>query len=149
MHAPTAEPIGLLTTRTAKVLSRAFDDALAEAGGSLPTWLVLMSLRGRRARRPARARRGGGRRGAHPHPPPQPHGVPRPGDPPPRPGQPTGPPRELTEAGEAAFDGLLHTVIAFDARLRAGFTDDELATLRDFLGRLRTNVATPAPEVVA
>ncbi|HKF92438.1 MAG TPA: MarR family winged helix-turn-helix transcriptional regulator, partial [Acidimicrobiia bacterium] len=45
MARPDAEPIGLLLTRTAKVVSRAFDESLAEAGGSLPTWLVLVSLK--------------------------------------------------------------------------------------------------------
>ena len=46
MGPPVAEPIGLQVTRTAKLLSRAFDDALAEAGGSLPVWLVLVSVKG-------------------------------------------------------------------------------------------------------
>ena len=46
MGKPDAEPIGLLLTRTAKAVSRAFDQALTEAGGSLPTWLVLVSLKG-------------------------------------------------------------------------------------------------------
>src|ERR1700754_3755790 len=41
---PLQTPIGLLLAQTAKAVSRAFDDALTEAGGSLPTWLVLMSL---------------------------------------------------------------------------------------------------------
>ena len=40
------EPIGLLLSRTAKAVSRAFDDALTQAGGSLPDWLVLVSLEG-------------------------------------------------------------------------------------------------------
>ena len=43
---PTEDPIGLFVTRTAKTLSKAFDDALAERGGSLPAWLVLASLTG-------------------------------------------------------------------------------------------------------
>src|SRR5882757_4210737 len=38
-------PIGLTLARTAKAVSRAFDAALVEAGGSLPVWLVLLSLR--------------------------------------------------------------------------------------------------------
>jgi MarR family transcriptional regulator, transcriptional regulator for hemolysin len=48
MGEPTTEPIGLQLTRTAKAVSRAFDDALAEVGGSLPMWLVLVSLKSRR-----------------------------------------------------------------------------------------------------
>src|SRR3954449_9503921 len=38
-------PIGLHVTRTAKTLSRAFDEALVAAGGSTSTWLVLLSLK--------------------------------------------------------------------------------------------------------
>ena len=41
-----AEPIGLFVTRRARALSRAFDAVLADAGGSLATWLVLASLKG-------------------------------------------------------------------------------------------------------
>src|SRR3954453_5937173 len=48
MAVPQVEPVGLEVTRTAKVLSRAFDEHLADAGGSLPTWLVLVSLMGQR-----------------------------------------------------------------------------------------------------
>src|SRR5438874_1026032 len=47
MAAPTTGPIGLQLARTAKTVSRAFDDALAGGGGSLPLWLVLVSLKGR------------------------------------------------------------------------------------------------------
>jgi MarR family transcriptional regulator for hemolysin len=146
MTAPSVEPIGLLTTRTAKVMSRAFDDALAEAGGSLPTWLVLVSLQGpppgaqrdlaeavgvegptlthhlnrMEAQGLVTRRRDPANRRAHLV--------------------------ELTEAGQAAFAGLLQTVIAFDARLRAGFSDEELTTLRDFLDRLRANARAAAPD---
>src|ERR1700737_4792305 len=48
MGPPTTEPIGLQVSRTAKVLSRAFDDALVEVGGSLPVWLILVSLKAQR-----------------------------------------------------------------------------------------------------
>src|SRR3954454_6748424 len=39
------EPIGLDVSRTGRVLSRAFDDELSAAGGSLPTWLIVLALR--------------------------------------------------------------------------------------------------------
>jgi len=45
MGPPGAEPIGVQVARTAKVLNRAFDRALVAAGGSLPVWLVLTSLK--------------------------------------------------------------------------------------------------------
>ena len=37
---PEAEPVGLHLTRVAKTVSRAFDAALAQGGGSLPVWLA-------------------------------------------------------------------------------------------------------------
>ena len=40
-------PIGLTLARTAKTVGRAFDDALAAAGGSTPIWLILISLKTR------------------------------------------------------------------------------------------------------
>ena len=51
----------------------------------------------------------------------------------------------LTEAGEVAFVRLRETAIAFDATLRTGLADDDLATLDTLLGRLSANVgAGPA-----
>ena len=40
-------PLGLHLARATKEISKAFDDALAEAGGSGPMWLVLISLKTR------------------------------------------------------------------------------------------------------
>src|SRR5215218_9167808 len=48
MGPPVDEPVGLLLARTTKVVSRAIDDALVAAAGSLPTWLILVSLQGSR-----------------------------------------------------------------------------------------------------
>src|SRR5690242_1297431 len=42
---PAQEPIGLQVSATGRALSRAFDDALREAGGSLPQWLILVALK--------------------------------------------------------------------------------------------------------
>src|SRR5437763_10017560 len=42
---PGGPPIGLLLAQTAKIVSRAFDDALAAAGGSTSTWLILLALK--------------------------------------------------------------------------------------------------------
>ncbi len=50
---------------------------------------------------------------------------------------------ELTDEGRSAFGALLGTVQDFDRRLRAGFTDDELTTLRTLLQRLVGNLAAP------
>ena len=50
MPRPARPPIGLHLARTARSVSRAFDDALAQAGGSVPVWLVLISLKSQQVR---------------------------------------------------------------------------------------------------
>lgn len=52
MEAPSL-PIGLHLSQAARIVGQAFDDALTEAGGSLPVWLVLLNLK---VRRPANQR---------------------------------------------------------------------------------------------
>src|ERR1700759_1220216 len=42
---PTTTPIGLRLTRTARVVSQAFERAMADAGGSASTWQVLVLVR--------------------------------------------------------------------------------------------------------
>jgi MarR family transcriptional regulator, transcriptional regulator for hemolysin len=136
---PDVEPIGIHTARTAKQLNRALDDALVAAGGSLALWLVLVSLKGPRfgTQRELAAAIGV-------ESPTLTHHlnkmeaaglVTRERDPANRRQHVV----ELTAEGDAAFFRLLKTVVAFDRRLRAGFSDDELAQLRDFLDRLRAN----------
>jgi MarR family transcriptional regulator, transcriptional regulator for hemolysin len=138
---PDEEPIGLEVTRTAKALSRAFDAALGRAGGSLSTWLVLVSLK-RRAwgtqRELAQALGIEGPTLTH-------HldGLERAGlvtrtrDPGNRRVQRV----ELTEAGEAVFRRLRRAAASFDQRLRSGLGDGEVQRLRHLLGQLRANVA--------
>src|ERR1700734_2417804 len=46
-------PVGLHLASAARVVRRAFDEALAQSGGSLPVWLVLLNLK---VRRPANQR---------------------------------------------------------------------------------------------
>ena len=41
---PPRTPIGLQLSQTARIVSRAFDEALDAAGGSLPVWLNLLNL---------------------------------------------------------------------------------------------------------
>src|ERR1700685_2374098 len=45
---PFPVPIGLRLAQASRTVERAFDAALAEAGGSLPVWLVLLNLKVRR-----------------------------------------------------------------------------------------------------
>ena len=44
MMKPKDTPIGLQLARTAKAVTRAFDESLAAAGGAMPIWLVMMWL---------------------------------------------------------------------------------------------------------
>jgi MarR family transcriptional regulator, transcriptional regulator for hemolysin len=134
-------PVGRQLARVAKSVSRAFDDALAQAGGSLPVWLVLISLKSRpSATQRALAgevgiseatlthhlnamdaqglvtrRRDPGNRRVHLV--------------------------ELTEAGEAAFGRLRDAALAFDQRLRRGLGEDDVAGLQALLSRLERNVS--------
>ena len=141
---PAEEPIGLDLTRTAKVVQRAFDGALAAAGASLPVWLVLVSLMSRQhgAQRELAAALGieGPTLTHHLNKMEASGLVTRRRDPENRRVHIV----ELTDAGRARFTELLETVQAFDAQLRAGFTRGELSTLRALLTRLRTNVEVSA-----
>ena len=51
----------------------------------------------------------------------------------------------LTEAGEVAFARQRDTAIAFDAKLRAGLADADLATLSTLLGHLAANASGGKP----
>jgi MarR family transcriptional regulator for hemolysin len=139
-------PIGLRLNQAARTVGRAFDDALGEAGGSLPTWLILLNLK---IRKPANQRelaeavgvreatlthhlnaldarglitrtRDAANRRIHVV--------------------------ELTEAGEAAFTRLQQAAVAFDARLRAGLSEPDLDRLGDLLGRLAANAGGAEPD---
>jgi MarR family transcriptional regulator, transcriptional regulator for hemolysin len=145
--APFPLPIGLRLAQASRTVERAFDAALAEADGSLPVWLILLNLK---LRRPANQRelaeavgitgatlthhlnamdarglvdrtRGNANRRVQIV--------------------------TLTEAGEAAFLRLRDAAVAFDTRLRAGFTEAGLASLNAQLHQLAANVgagdATP------
>lgn len=139
---PARVPIGLQLAGTARLVSRAFDAALAEVGGSLPVWLVLLNTKARtlaNQRELAEAvgvreatlthhlnameadglltrRRDDSNRRIHVI--------------------------ELTEAGEDAFLRLREAAVAFDRRLRRGVSGNDLTLLEGLLERLATNVAT-------
>jgi MarR family transcriptional regulator for hemolysin len=139
---PSAEPVGRAVASSAKVLSRAFDRALAEAGGSQPVWLILLALKQQdwptqqdlagavgiegptlthhldgldKAGLIERARDPNDRRAVR---------------------------VELSEAGHKLFKRLAKAAIGFDQRLRAGLSDEELDEFRRVLGHLRANVAS-------
>ena len=137
------EPIGLEIARTGRALSREFNEALTAAGGSLPQWLVLITLKqgDHRMQRDIAAAIGieGATLTHHLHRMEADGFIRRQrgaGD---RRSQLV----ELTPAGEQLFTRLLGAVIEFDDRLRRGISDRELAALRRTLERLRTNAASP------
>ncbi|MDQ1502391.1 MAG: hypothetical protein QOD57_118 [Actinomycetota bacterium] len=146
MGPPPSEPIGLQLSRTAKVLSRAFDEALAGAGGSLPVWLVLVSLKAQRPGRQRQLAEAVGVEGPtlthHLNKMEAAGLVTRTTDPNNRRVHRV----ELTEQGEVVFGRLRQAALKFDRRLRAGISDAQIDTLTDVLGHLRLNAgAGPAP----
>lgn len=142
MGRPVREPIGRQLTRTAKILGRAFDDALAAAGGSQPMWLVLITLKSRQVANQRELADAVGVQGAtlthHLNAMESAGLVTRRRAPDNR--------RihlvELTPEGDELFLRLREVVIAFDARIRTGFSEDDISHLEDLLTRLRAN-ATP------
>jgi MarR family transcriptional regulator for hemolysin len=142
MPKPTRPPIGLRLTRAARSVSRAFDDALAESGGSLPIWLVLISLKSQQPGNQRELADAVGIREAtlthHLNTMDTQGLITRRRDPANRRVHLV----ELTEAGEATFHRLRRAAGGFDQRLRHGITDDDVANLEDLLGRLERNVAS-------
>jgi MarR family transcriptional regulator for hemolysin len=137
-------PIGLRLSQVARTVGRAFDEALAEAGGSLPVWLILLNLT---IHRPGTQRDLADKVGikeatlTHHLTAMESAGlITRTRDTANRRVQVVA----LTEAGQAAFVRLRDAAIAFDARLNAGFTDSDAATLTTLLGRLAANVGADA-----
>lgn len=142
MPGPARPPIGLTLARSAKDISAAFNEALAQAGGSLPIWIVLISLKTQRLGNQRELARAIGIQGAtlthHLN------------------AMETGglitrrraPDNrrihlvEVTETGETLFRRLRTAVVAFDQRLRGGISDDELAAFESVLNRLRGNATT-------
>jgi MarR family transcriptional regulator for hemolysin len=134
--------------RTAKAVSRAFDDALAAEGASVPTWLVLVSLvagqHGMQRQLAAAVGIEGPTLTHHLNRMEADGLVVRTRDPENRRVHRV----ELTDEGRAAFGRLRRTVQAFDRRLRAGLDDAQVQLLGELLGQLRTNVADPDTEEV-
>src|SRR5215467_14026325 len=126
---PTTEPVGLHMQRVAKVLNRAFEDELAAAGGSAPTWLILLSLKSGRPETQRELARAVGIQGAtmthHLDALEKAGLVTRTRDPENRRVQRV----ELTAEGDAAFHRLRKVAMKFDQRLREGLSEKELSQL--------------------
>src|SRR6266511_5892959 len=137
MPKPPVQPIGLQLRSTARVLSRAFERALADVDGSLPAWLILVSVKSESTSTQRELAAAVGIEGAT-----RTHhldGLERAGlvtrrrDPSNRRVQIV----KLTDAGEKAFERMRKAVIAFDRRLRGDISEKELDQLRGLLDRLR------------
>ncbi len=141
MGRPAREPLGLHLTRVSRTVSRAFDEALAGAGGSLPVWVVLISLKSGQVASQRELAGVVGIQGAtlsHHLDAMESAGlVTRRRDPRNR--------RlhlvELTPDGDALFARLREVAFAFDQRLRAGLTEHDVDRLEALLARLRDNVS--------
>jgi MarR family transcriptional regulator for hemolysin len=144
MGPPKETPIGLLLSQTAKRLSRAFDDALVAAGGSLPMWLILVSLI-----RQGKLSHGELAQCVGVQGPTLTHHLDAMADqglilrerlPDNRRVQVA----SLTPAGVAAFHRLRGAAAKHDRRMRSSLSDAELAQMRTLLTRLAQNFA-PSP----
>jgi MarR family transcriptional regulator, transcriptional regulator for hemolysin len=137
---PARIPIGLQLTQAARAVGRAFDDALSEAGGSLPTWLVILSLKTRNLASQRELADAVGIREAtltHHLATMESGGlISRRRDPANRRVQVV----ELTPDGEAAFVRLRGVAMAFDRQLRSRISDEEITEFEGLLGRFAANV---------
>lgn len=140
MPAPTSAPIGVVLARTAKTAGRAFDQALAAAGGSQPVWQILISLKTRPVANQRELADAVGIQGAtlthHLNGMETAGLVTRRRDPENRRVHLV----TLTPEGEQLFLRLASAAIAHDERMRKGLSDAEIAQLADLLTRLATNV---------
>jgi MarR family transcriptional regulator for hemolysin len=137
---PKGTPIGLHLANASKAVGRAFNDRLAGAGGSVPVWLILSSLKSNERRTQLDLARAVGIEG------PtltrhldglEENGIVRRV----RDGSDRRAVRvELTAEGERLFQTLRQAVIAFNRDLTAGLTDTELERARNTLARLEQNV---------
>jgi len=136
-------PIGLRLNQAARAVGRAFDEALAEAGGSLPVWLILLNLKIRRPGTQRELAEAVGIREAtlthHLNAMDAAGLIARARDVANRRIQLV----KLTDEGEAVFLRLREAAVAFDQRLRAGIAESELTALTTLLTRLTANVAEP------
>lgn len=144
MSPPRQTPIGLELAGVARDVGRAFDVALTAAGGSRPTWLVLLCVKGRPTANQRELAAAVGIQGAtlthHLNGMEADGLLTRRRDPENRRVHLV----ELTGPGEEMFLRLRTVAATHDTQLRRDLADGEIATLRALLGRLRANVVEPA-----
>jgi MarR family transcriptional regulator for hemolysin len=130
----------LALATTAKRVSRAFDDALAEAGGSRPAWLILLALKAQQPDTHKQLAEAVGIEGAtlthHLNAMERSGLVKRERLAENRRVQRV----ELTAKGERTFLKLRDAATAHDTRLREGLSEKELERMRAALARMQQNV---------
>lgn len=133
-------PVGMNLARTAKAVTQAFDASMVEAGGTLPVWVTLLSVKSRELANQRELAGMIGIQGAtltHHLNAMETQGLlTRRRDPDNRRVHQV----VLTEAGEAMFEKLRLAAVAFDKRLRAGLDEARLAEFAEVLAKLRANV---------
>lgn len=144
---PSGPPLGLQLARTARAVTRAFEQAMASAGASASAWQVLVIVRSAQWGTQAEMAKAMGLTGAtltHHLNALEAQGLVRrwrdPGN---RRVQQT----ELTQDGIALFDRLRRVAATHDARLRSLLDPEEAATLARLLAKLSDGFAddgTPA-----
>jgi MarR family transcriptional regulator, transcriptional regulator for hemolysin len=134
-------PIGLRLTRTARVVSNAFERSMAEVGGSASAWQVLLLVRSQRWGAQSRMAEAMGISGAtltHHLNALEDQGLVRRW-------RDAGNRRvqqvALTEAGEELFGQLRQVAANHDRRLRSHLSDAETAQLAELLEKLRAGIA--------
>ncbi|MGW3954897.1 MarR family winged helix-turn-helix transcriptional regulator [Streptomyces sp. NPDC004752] len=136
-------PIGLQLSQTARVVSRAFDEALDKAGGSLPVWLILLNLTIRQTPHQRALAEAVGVTGAtlthHLNAMEKRGLITRRRDPENRRVHVV----EVTEEGRQVFTRLRQAAMEFTARLNAGLSAEETDALSQLLARLAANVGAP------
>lgn len=141
MPPPRGRPIGRVLASTAKVVGRAFGEALAAAGGAEHTWLILLALKTRPVANQRELAAAVGIQGAtlthHLNAMESDGLLTRRRDPANRRVHIV----ELTDAGDATFRRLRLAAVDFDRRLRGDLPDDELDRMAAVLDRMRANVA--------
>jgi len=139
---PQQTPIGLHLTRVARDVGRAFDAAMADVGGSLPVWLILLNLKVTAGTSQRRLAAHVGIREAtlthHLNSLEKQGLITRERDPDNRRTHVVA----LTGAGEAAFRRFRDVAVDVDRRRRRGLTADQVSALAAALDRLDGNVSS-------
>lgn len=140
-------PIGLRLARTARVVTQAFERAMAQAGGSAATWQVLLLVRSRQWGTQSELADAMGVTGAtltHHLNALEDQGLVRRW-------RESGNRRvqrvELTDEGSAMFDRLREVAVRHDERLRSRLSDEEAALLTKLLDRLLAGLGHPPGKV--